>query len=117
MSTDVLIDLLQIIMLTLTTVVVMLVAGFKREHGLVNVLTTAGLAASLLVFVFIDPVLPLQATELLYFDEYSLFFSALIILGALSVSILAYPYFEKHHDHNEEFYILLMTATLGAVVL
>lgn len=117
MSTDVLIDLLQIIMLTLTTVVVMLVAGFKREHGLVNVLTTAGLAASLLVFVFVDPVLPLQATELLYFDEYSVFFSALIILGALSVSILAYPYFESHNSHNEEFYILLMTATLGAVVL
>ena len=117
MSTDVLIDLLQIIMLTLTSVVVMLVAGFKREHGLVNVLTTAGLAASLLIFVFVDPVLPLQATELLYFDEYSLFFSALIILGALTVSILAYPYCEAHQSHNEEFYILLMTATLGAVVL
>jgi len=117
MSTDVLIDLLQIIMLTLTSVIVMLVAGFKREHGLVNVLTTAGLAASLLVFVFVDPVLPLQATELLYFDEYSLFFSGLIILGALTVSILAYPYFKAHDNYNEEFYILLMTATLGAVVL
>ncbi|MBN4053939.1 NADH-quinone oxidoreductase subunit N [Haliea sp. AH-315-K21] len=117
MSTDVLIDLLQIIMLTLTTVVVMLVAGFKREHGLVNVLTTAGLTACLMVFVFIDPILPLQATELLYFDEYSLFFSGLIIFGALAVSILAYPYFESHNDLNEEFYILLLTATLGAVVL
>ncbi|MDG2091070.1 MAG: NADH-quinone oxidoreductase subunit N [Gammaproteobacteria bacterium] len=117
MSTDVLIDLLQVILLTLTTVVVMLVAGFKREHGLVNILTSAGLAASLLVFVFIDPVLPLQATELLYFDEYSLFFSGLIIFGALVVSILAYPYFESHNKLNEEFYILLMTATLGAVVL
>ncbi len=117
MSADILIDLLQIIMLTLTTVGVMLVAGFKREHGLVNVLTTVGLAASLLVFVFVDPVLPLQVTPLLYMDEYSLFFSCLIILGALVVSILAYPYFEKHHDLNEEFYILLLTGTVGAVVL
>ena len=95
----------------------MLVAGFKREHGLVNALTTAGLAASLLVFIFVDPVLPLQATELLYFDGYSLFFSGLIIFGALAVSILAYPYFESHNALNEEFYILLLTATLGAVVL
>ncbi|MAY01671.1 MAG: NADH-quinone oxidoreductase subunit N [Gammaproteobacteria bacterium] len=117
MSTDILIDLLQIIMLTLTTVIVMLVAGFKREHGLVNALTTSGLAASLLIFAFVDPILPLQATELIYFDEYSLFFSGLIIFGALAVSILAYPYFEKHHNNNEEFYILLLTATLGAVVL
>ncbi len=117
MSTDVLIDLLQIIMLTLTSVVVMLVAGFKRDHGLVNVLTTAGLAASLLIFAFVDPILPLQATELLYFDEYSLFFSGLIIFGALAVSILAFPYFQSQADLNEEFYILLLTATLGAVVL
>ncbi len=117
MSADILIDLLQIIMLTLTAVIVMLVAGFKRDHALVNVLCTSGLAASLLVFVFVDPVLPLQATPLLYFDEYSLFFSALIILGGLAVSILAYPYFEKHHQLNEEFYILLLTAVLGAVVL
>lgn len=95
----------------------MLVAGFKREHGLVNALTTAGLAASLLVFIFVDPVLPLQATELLYFDGYSLFFSGLIIFGALAVSVLAYPYFESHNALNEEFYILLLTATLGAVVL
>ncbi len=117
MSADILIDLLQIIMLTLTSVVVMLVAGFKREHALVSKLTAGGLTASLLVFVFVDPVLPMQATELLYFDEYSLFFSALIIFGSLAVSILAYPYFELHNKLNEEFYILLMTATLGAVVL
>lgn len=117
MSTDILIDLLQIIMVTLTAIVVMLVAGFKRDHGLVNVLCTSGLAASLLIFLFVDPVLPLQATPLLYFDEYSLFFSALTILGGLAVSILAYPYFEKHHQLNEEFYILLLTAVLGAVVL
>lgn len=117
MSTDVLIDLLQIIMLTLTSVIVMLAAGFKRDHGLANVLTTTGLAASLLVFLFIDPILPLQATELLYFDEYSLMFSSLIIIGALAVSILAYPYFEGSNKLNEEFYILLLTGTLGAVVL
>lgn len=117
MSTDILIDLLQIIMLTATSVIVMLVAGFKRDHGLVNVLTTTGLAASLLVFLFIDPILPLQATQLLYFDEYSLMFSALIIIGALAVSILAYPYFESHNKLNEEFYILLLTGTVGAVVL
>jgi len=117
MSADILIDLLQIIMLTLTTVIVMLAAGFKRNHGLVNALCTSGLAASLLIFYFIEPVLPLQATPLIYFDQYSLFFSALLIFGGLVISVLAYPYFEKHHQLNEEFYILLLTAILGAVVL
>ena len=54
---------------------------------------------------------------MLIIDEYSLFFSNLIIVGAIGVALLAYPYFQNHNVQNEEFYILLMTATLGAVVL
>jgi NADH-quinone oxidoreductase subunit N len=117
MSSEAIIDLLQIILLTVTTVVVMVTAAFRREHGLINSLTQAGLFASLLVFVFIAPVTPLQVTPLLMIDEYSLFFSALCIIGAIVVTALAYPYFEKHNEQNEEFYILLLTATLGGVVL
>jgi NADH-quinone oxidoreductase subunit N len=117
MSSEQLIDLLQIILLTVSTVVVMVTAAFKRDHGLINSLTQAGLIASLLVFVFIAPTTPLQITPLLIIDEYSLFFSALCILGAIGVTALAYPYFEKHNEQNEEFYILVLTATLGGVVL
>ncbi len=117
MSTDVIIDLMQIILLTVGTVVVMLTAAFKRDHGLVSALTLLSLFAALLVFVFIEPVTPLQVTPLLIIDEYSLFFSALIIIGGIVVTALAYPYFEKHNVQNEEFYILLLLATLGGVVL
>ncbi len=117
MSSEQLIDLLQIILLTVSTVVVMVTAAFKRDHGLINSLTQAGLVASLLVFVFIAPTTPLQITPLLIIDEYSLFFSALCIIGAIGVTALAYPYFEKHNEQNEEFYILVLTGTLGGVVL
>src|SRR5690606_23925012 len=117
MSSDALVDLLQIILLTITTVVVMLTTAFKRDHGLINSLTQAGLFASLLVFAFIDPIMPVQVTPLLIIDEYSLFFSALCIIGAIGVTALAYPYFEKHNENNEEFYILLLITTLGGVVL
>ena len=117
MSSEQLIDLLQIIVLTLATIVVMVTAAFKRDHGLINALTQAGLFASLLVFVFIAPTLPMQVTPLLIIDEYSLFFSALCIAGAIGVTALAYPYFENHNEQNEEFYLLVMTGTLGGVVL
>ena len=89
MSSDALIDLLQIILLTVTTVVVMITAAFKRDHGLINSLTQAGLFITLLIFVFIEPVTPLQVTPLLIFDDYSLFFSNLIIVGAIAVTALA----------------------------
>jgi NADH-quinone oxidoreductase subunit N len=117
MSADALIDLLQIILLTVTTVVVMVTAGFKRDHGLINSLTQTGLFASLLIFVFVDPVLNLQVTSLILIDEYSLFFSALCIIGGIAVTALAYPYFEKHNQQNEEFYILVLLGVLGGVVL
>ena len=117
MYSNLIIDLMQIIMLTISTVVVMVTTAFKRDHGLISGLTVFGLFASLLTFVFIQPVLPLEATQLLIIDEYSLFFSNLIIVGAIGVALLAYPYFQNHNVQNEEFYILLMTATLGAVVL
>jgi NADH-quinone oxidoreductase subunit N len=117
MSADALIDLLQIILLTVTTVVVMVTAGFKRDHGLINSLTQAGLFASLLIFVFVDPVLNLQITPLLVIDQYSLFFSALAIIGGIVVTALAYPYFEKHNQQNEEFYILVLLGVLGGVIM
>lgn len=117
MSTDVLINLLQIILLTVATVVVMLVAAFRRDHGLVSGLTQFGLFAALTVFVFIKPVLPMDATPLLRIDEFSLFFSTLVIIGGMVVTALAYPYFAKVKDQNEEFYLLLLMATIGGVVL
>jgi NADH-quinone oxidoreductase subunit N len=117
MSSAALTDLLQIILLTVTTVAVMVTAGFKRDHGLVNALTQAGLFASLFIFVFIEPVTPLQVTPLLIIDEYSLFFSALIIIGGIAVTAMAYPYFEKHHQYNEEFYLLVLCGTLGGVIM
>ena len=115
--TSLIIDLMQIIMLTLGSVVVMVTAAFKRDHAVVCGLTVFSLFAALMTFVLIKPVLPFEATQLLMIDEYSLFFSNLIIIGAIGVALLAYPYFKTHNSQNEEFYILLMTATLGAVVL
>lgn len=117
MTSNLIIDLMQIIMLTATTVVVMVTAAFKRDHAVVCGLTVFGLFASLMTFLLIKPVLPFAATELLMIDEYSLFFSNLIIVGAIAVALLAYPYFRNHSAQNEEFYILLLTATLGALVL
>lgn len=110
-------DLLQIILLTVTTVAVMVVAGFRRDHGLINALTQTGLVASLLVFFVIKPVLPLQVTPLLIMDQYSLFFGSLSILGGIGVCAMAYPYFEKHEQYNEEFYLLVLCGVLGGVLM
>ena len=50
MYSNLIIDLMQIIMLTISTVVVMVTTAFKRDHGLISGLTVFGLFASLLTF-------------------------------------------------------------------
>lgn len=117
MSMDILINLSQIIVLMVATLVVMLTTAFARDHGLINGLTLTSLAIALIVFVFLKPVLPLEVTPLLILDGYTLFFSSLILISAFVVCLLAYPYFEQHNPQNEEFYSLLLMATLGAIVL
>ena len=117
MNADIMINLSQIILLALSTVVVMLVIAFRRNHKLTCSLTLLGLALSLLVFVVVTLPTDRQATLLLSMDSYSLFFASLVIISAMAVTALAYPYFEKQHARHEEFYLLLLIATLGGVVL
>lgn len=117
MNTDIMINLSQIILLALSTVVVMLVIAFRRDHKLTCVLTLLGLALSLLVFLVVTLPTDRQATLLLNMDSYSLFFASLVIISAMAVTAMAYPYFEKQQARHEEFYLLLLMATLGGVVL
>lgn len=117
MNTDVIINLSQIILLALSTVVVMLVIAFRRDHKLTCGLTLVGLAMSLLVFLVVSLPANREATLLLSMDGYSLFFASLVMISALAVTAMSYPYFENQHARHEEFYLLLLMATLGGVVL
>jgi NADH-quinone oxidoreductase subunit N len=117
MSSAAIIDLLQLIMVTTTTVVVMLVIAFRRDHGLINALTQTGLLLALLIPQLIPQILPFQVTPLLIFDDFSALFSSIMLIIAMVIVSMAYPYFEKKHNHNEEFYLLLLTATLGSLVM
>jgi NADH-quinone oxidoreductase subunit N len=110
------------IVLAATAVVLMLAIAGRRNHRLTALLALAGLA---LAFVS----LPLaasaggarQVTPLLIVDGYALFYIGLICAAAFAVAILAYGYLqrsaEKRADNPEEFYILLVLATLGSSVL
>ena len=84
MNSDILLNLSQLIILAVSALVVMLVAAFRREHGLVSGLTLAGLFLALFVFLIVPPIMPLEMTSLLIMDGYTLFFSSLIIFSAIS---------------------------------
>lgn len=65
-------------------------------------------------------VAPRTVTPLLVIDGYGLFYAALIVLATAVVSALSYGYLVKQnaeHEECEEYFVLLLLAALGAVVL
>jgi NADH-quinone oxidoreductase subunit N len=109
--------LLPLIMVGATAVVVMLGIAIRRSHALAAGLTLLGLAASLVSIGATLPLVPRQVTSLFLIDRYALFYMGLIIASALVVTWFCYRYFENHHGHREELYLLLLLATFGCVVL
>ena len=55
--------------------------------------------------------------DFLLIDGYANFFNVLFIIAALATAVLTYGYIDKRAAQQEEFYILLLTATLGAMTM
>jgi NADH-quinone oxidoreductase subunit N len=109
--------LLPIIVLGTASVVVMLAAAFHRSHALAAWLSMGGLGATLAVLPIAASVQPRYVTPLLVIDPYALFYTALILATTVAVTALSFVYLESRQGRQEEFYILLLLAALGSVVL
>ena len=109
---------LPLILAAASSVAVMLVIAFYRNHGLAAFVTLAGLAVSFASIIVAAPYAPRNVTGLLVIDGYALFFMGLIFAGTFAVAMLAHGYLEKKLlAEREEFYILLLLAATGAAVL
>jgi NADH-quinone oxidoreductase subunit N len=99
------------------TVAVMLAVALRRNYNAAVMLTLIGLTASLRSLWATKRNLPRHVTPLLVMDRYALFYIGLIIAAAIAIVLISYDYFRKAEGDNEELYILLLAATLGASVL
>lgn len=108
--------LLPMIVVATTAVVVMLVIAFHRSHRLTVGLTLVGLALALVTLPLAATGSP-QVTSLLMVDGYALFYTGLLLAATFAVAALSYGYLEKQSGHYEEFYLLLLLAILGSIVL
>ena len=97
--------------------VVLLAVSFWRSHRVTLALTLLSLAAA---FIALWPGLdagPREVTPLLVLDAYAAFFNALFIVIGAVTALLAHRYLEGRAGPPEEFYVLLLLATLGAMTL
>ncbi len=112
-----LLALLPIIVLAASATLLMLIVAFRRDHLLTFSLTVTSLLTTLGVIALAANETPAAVTPLLTIDRYSLFFTGLVCAAGLVVAVLSFDYLRVRRNQPEEFYLLLLTALLGAVVL
>jgi len=117
MSAIDLICMLPLILIAAAPVVIMLLLGWYRNHLLTFSLTLAGILLAFLALYGISPMIPRRITGLLILDGFAVFFIGLILASGFVVTFLSYDYLKGRKEHPEEFYILLLLATLGSSVI
>jgi NADH-quinone oxidoreductase subunit N len=109
--------LLPYLILTAAILAVLLTVAFLRSHKLIAGLTMAGLALAFAVLPLAALESPRAVTALVEVDGFSLFFAGMLMAAAFAVAGLSYGYLQRRRIRREEFYLLLLTATLGGCIL
>lgn len=109
--------LLPLIIVACTIILCLLVIAFHRNHALVAGLSVIGLLLAWVAALLLHGRIPHAVTQLLLIDAYALFFTGLIIAATVAVIFLSFRYLEDRCVAREEYYLLLLLATLGAMVL
>lgn len=109
-----------LVIVAISIVLVMMSIALKRSYKLSFLLSVAGLTTTLLAIVLMlfgavsfEP----KVGTLLWMDGFALFNSAVIVASALVCTCFGYTYFQNLAEEKEELHLLVLTATLGAMIL
>jgi NADH-quinone oxidoreductase subunit N len=109
--------ILPFLVLAATIVAVMLAIAVRRRHALAFGLSLAGTVLSFAALLPAGNIAPRHVTPLFVIDGYALFYMGLILAATAAVLALSYGYLEKRRGPQEEYYLLILLATLGAMAL
>jgi NADH-quinone oxidoreductase subunit N len=101
----------------LTALAVSLLAAFRRRHALAAQVTVGGLLVALLLLRVSAARAPRRVGALVLLDDYGLLITGLVLGAALAAAVLASDLLARRAGAPEEFYPLLLLATLGAAVV
>lgn len=97
------------------SIIVMLGIAAKRSYSVSFFATLIGLIAAFVSLLIIPT--GVRIGDLLFVDGYAKFFMGLVILANLCVLLFSYGYLKGYRENREEYFILLLLETLGAMVL
>ena len=111
------IDILPLIVLAATPVAVMLAVAVRRNYLVSTTITFVGLVAAFVMLPVVSAQGDRRATPLILMDNFALFYMGLLFAAALALVLLSYRYLRDHPGNRDEYWILLLLATLGSAVL
>jgi NADH-quinone oxidoreductase subunit N len=115
MTAGVLASLAPFITIAATVVVLMIAISIHRSHRLTSALTLAGLAVAFLLLFRTAPAS--GGTALFVVDAYARFYTGLILAATAVVALLSIGYLDQLAEQRDEYYMLLLLAALGSIVL
>jgi len=116
MTLNDLVPITPLMVLSGLAVLQMLAIAIVRSHALISRLTLLGLLVTLASFKGADFSQVHQVTSLITVDGLGLFFMLLMVVSCTLVVLACGPYVDRLY-FRDEFYLLLVLATLGACIL
>ncbi|WWP00777.1 MAG: NADH-quinone oxidoreductase subunit NuoN [Candidatus Dasytiphilus stammeri] len=113
------IALLPLLISGFTAIIIMLFIALKRNHFSSMIIAISGMSLAMISLYFFKYANgAIFVTSLLVVDSYSVFLSGMILLAAIVTCIFAYLWLISDQVNNkEEFYLLVLIATLGGILL
>ncbi|MEQ1584964.1 MAG: NADH-quinone oxidoreductase subunit N [Cyclobacteriaceae bacterium] len=117
MSKQDLVSIVPLFILTSAAILILFSIAVKRNHKVIYGITTFSLLADIIFLAIAEGPVTWTVEPLFVFDGFGKFNFGLILVTALALTMLSYAYFEQREERKEEYYILLILATLGAGTL
>jgi proton-translocating NADH-quinone oxidoreductase, chain N len=108
---------LPLLIISATAVILMLAIAVRRSHFAAVAISLAGLAVALLSLLLAPAGGSHEVGSFLILDSYAVLYMAILLAAAGFVFLFAYDYLERRQEHREEFYLLVLLATTGSMVL
>jgi len=102
------------------SLVTMLAIAFRRHHATIAVFSFMSCLLTLATLLWAATATPRTVTTLLIVDGYALLYMGLLLSATMVVIGLSYRYLRLHcseQEDVEEYYLLLLLATFGGLVL
>ena len=110
-------SIVPLFILTSASILILFSIAIKRNHKVIYGITTISLLADFIYLAVADTPAIWILEPLFIIDGFGKFNVGLILITTVAITMLSYSYFEQREERKEEYYILLILATLGACTL